>query len=146
MLLSADRETDVVAILREAGLKLTPQRLAVVQELIGDDTHPTVQTLMERLRPRFPTLSVATVYNTVAALTDLGCCRQLSMGGATRIDPNTLPHDHAVCERCGAIRDVDASHELPLAGPQVAGCEVQRVERIYRGICEQCSGAAATGA
>jgi Fur family peroxide stress response transcriptional regulator len=137
----------LVEALREAGLKLTPQRLAVVQCLAGDETHPTAQELHERLRPRFPTMSMATVYNTLDALTRIEGCRELQMGGATRFDPNVASHDHAVCSRCGAIRDVahaDA-HAEPTA-PHLASCElsgfvIERVERIYRGVCASCSDA-----
>jgi Fe2+ or Zn2+ uptake regulation protein len=127
--------------LRSAGLRLTPQRLAIVECFDQDETHPTAQELHERLRGRFPTMSVATVYNTLSALGSIGHCRQLDMGGPSRFDPNVAPHDHAVCERCGAIRDVeldgrtDRARELP-------DFEVARVERIYRGICARCAAVA----
>jgi Fe2+ or Zn2+ uptake regulation protein len=127
--------------LRSAGLRLTPQRLAIVECLAADETHPTAQELYERLHGRFPTMSVATVYNTLSALGSIGHCRQLDMGGPCRFDPNVAPHDHAVCERCGAIRDVeldpaiDHTRELP-------GFQVARVERIYRGICAHCAAVA----
>ena len=130
-------------MLRAAGLKVTPQRLALAESLAGDHTHPTAQELYERLRPRFPGLSVATVYNTLAALSEIKHCRELDLGGPSRFDPNLAPHDHAVCERCGSIRDVDipgrargdASCSLP-------GFRVARVERIYRGVCAECADAA----
>jgi len=127
--------------LRSAGLRLTPQRLAIVECFAADETHPTALELHERLRGRFPTMSVATVYNTLSALGSIGHCRQLDMGGPSRFDPNVAPHDHAVCERCGAIRDVeldagtDRVRDLP-------DFEVARVERIYRGICARCAAAA----
>jgi Fe2+ or Zn2+ uptake regulation protein len=135
----------LVTALREAGLKITAQRLAIVECLAGDYTHPTAQEVYERLRPRFPTMAVATVYNTLSALDSIGQCRKLDMGGAIRFDPNRAPHDHAVCERCGAIRDVDladGAHQQPAEPPALSGFRVERVERIYRGVCAQCAGAA----
>lgn len=123
--------------LRAAGLRLTPQRLAVIECIADDETHPTAQELYERLRSRFPTMSVATVYNTLSALGSIGHCRQLDMGGPSRFDPNVEPHDHAVCERCGAIRDVELPREVD--GRAVPGFQVARVERIYRGICTPCA-------
>jgi Fur family peroxide stress response transcriptional regulator len=130
--------------LRSAGLKLTPQRMAIAECLAGDATHPTAQELYERLRERFPTMSVATVYNTLSALDSVGHCRRLEMGGAIRFDPNVTPHDHAVCERCGAIRDVGIAER---AGDEPRPCDlsgfrVERVERIYRGVCARCADAA----
>jgi Fe2+ or Zn2+ uptake regulation protein len=63
------------------------------------------------------------------------------MGGPSRFDPNVKPHDHAVCERCGAIRDVerDGGTDPMRALPDF---EVARVERIYRGICAHCAAVA----
>jgi len=135
----ADRDS-CIAALREAGLKITPQRMAVVECLIGDETHPTANALYERLRPRFPSMSVATIYNTLSALDAIGCCRRLELGGPSRFDPNVQPHDHAVCERCGAMRDIDRPLE-PASPPLHAlpGFFVERVERIYRGLCATCA-------
>ena len=134
--------TSLLAALRAAGLKATPQRLAIVDCLAGDATHPTAQAVYERLRDRFPTIAVATVYNTLTALDSIGHCRRLEMGGAIRFDPNGAPHDHAVCERCDAIRDVaiaEPGRPDPQPGQLLSGFRVDRVERIYRGVCAQCA-------
>jgi Fe2+ or Zn2+ uptake regulation protein len=137
--------TEVAERLRRAGLKLTAQRLAVVRCLVGDETHPTAQELFDRLKPSFPTMSFATVYNTLAALTSVGACQPVQLGSgfsggraaAMRFDPNVHPHDHFVCERCGIVRDVKAleHREMPPLGGEV---QVDRVERIYRGLCASC--------
>ena len=132
--------------LRDAGLKATPQRLAILRALDGDETHPTAQELYERLRGEFPTLSVATVYNTLSALTRAARCVPLDLGGPVRFDPNVSAHDHAVCERCGQIRDVlqPGAADEPSTGGALPGFEVRRVERIYRGFCAQCAEATET--
>lgn len=137
---SADAATQT---LRAAGLKATPQRLAILRALDGDETHPTAQELYERLHAQFPTLSVATVYNTLSALTRMRRCAPLDLGGPLRFDPNMSAHDHAVCERCGRIRDVLQPEAAPCS-PELSGFRVNRVERIYRGVCAQCAGAAET--
>lgn len=147
MLLNNDQ--DAAQTLREAGLKATPQRLAILRALDGDETHPTAQELYERLRGEFPTLSVATVYNTLSALTRAARCVPLDLGGPVRFDPNVTAHDHAVCERCGQIRDVTQPIVRPAAADEqstraLMGFEVRRVERIYRGFCAQCAEATAT--
>jgi Fur family peroxide stress response transcriptional regulator len=138
MVLIFAHDQDAATALREAGLKATPQRLAILRSLSGDETHPTAQELYERLRTEFPGLSVATVYNTLSALTRIDRCRPLELGGPLRFDPNVSSHDHAVCERCGAIRDVKLSQGKE-ASPDLAGFQVSRVERIYRGLCASCS-------
>ncbi|WP_437309153.1 Fur family transcriptional regulator [Sorangium sp. So ce388] len=141
------RVASMLACVRSSGLKLTPQRLAIVRELAADPTHPTAQELFERLRPALPTMSFATVYNTLDALASAGLCVALSLSpGASRFDANMAPHHHAVCDRCGLVRDVpcepfterpDATAPAPLAA--APGFEVRAVERIYRGICAACA-------
>ena len=127
---------DIAEQLRRAGLKLTAQRLAIVQCLVGDETHPTAQELFDRLRPTFPTMSFATVYNTLSALTSVGACQPVQFGGATRFDPNVHAHDHVVCEQCGKVRDVQTPGEA--RSPAVEDFQIHRVERIYRGLCTSC--------
>jgi Fur family peroxide stress response transcriptional regulator len=146
MRLIFETEQDAARALREAGLKATPQRLAILRSLAGDETHPTAQELHERLSPEYPSLSVATVYNTLSALTRIARCTPLELGGPVRFDPNVQPHDHAVCERCGSIRDVGHTHpqtEQPAAdgcsdAHGLTGFTVRRVELIYRGLCANC--------
>jgi Fe2+ or Zn2+ uptake regulation protein len=136
------RGEEVFACLRACGLKLTPQRMAIVRELAADPTHPTAQELFDRLRPALPTMSFATVYNTLDALVAAGLCasRALSPGPA-RFDPNMKPHHHAVCDACGLVRDVpcDAPAEPLRADGSVEppGFEIRAVELIYRGLCAE---------
>jgi Fe2+ or Zn2+ uptake regulation protein len=129
------RSAVMLAELKRAGLKLTPQRIAVVRELGGDETHPTAHELFERLRPSFPTMSFATVYNTLGALAEHGLLRSIRLGSVTRFDPNTSSHHHAVCDACGVIVDLPA--EAPPA--QAHGFRVRTEERTYRGLCSRCA-------
>lgn len=133
--------------LKEAGLKLTPQRMAIVREITDDLTHPTAQELFERLRPAFPTMSFATVYNTLDSLSRLGLVASLRLGGSskdgatTRFDPNTSPHHHAVCDACGKVVDLPA--RLPTASQKneikmSSGFAIRVEERTYRGLCAGC--------
>jgi Fur family peroxide stress response transcriptional regulator len=132
----------MLAAVRASGLKLTPQRMAIVRELAADPTHPTAQELFERLRPALPTMSFATVYNTLDALASAGLCAALSLSpGPSRFDPNMKAHYHAVCDRCGLVRDVPAEADLaaPSAIEAAPGFQVRAVERIYRGVCAACA-------
>lgn len=125
--------------LRRAGLKITPQRAAIVRELAGDPTHPTAQELFERLRGSVPSMSFATVYNTLDALVRSGLCDALALApGATRFDANMFPHHHAVCDQCGMVRDVPRPADAD-ASPPLQGFSVRSVERIYRGVCAACA-------
>lgn len=141
------RVAEMFARVRASGLKLTPQRMAIVREIALDPTHPTAQELFERLRVSMPTMSFATVYNTLDALSSAGLCAALSLSpGPARFDANMHPHNHAVCDRCGLVRDVPCSENSePMARDAdtsigvVPGFSLRTIERIYRGICASCA-------
>ncbi len=135
--------------LRQKKLKLTPQRLAILRLFCADESHPTAQDLYARLRTTFPTMSFATVYNTLDALALAGLSSTLNLGGesrASRFDPNTDPHHHAVCDACGSITDIPVATPAPAASSRDAhaldsaapGFSVRAVERVYRGLCAAC--------
>ena len=136
---------DMLQNLKRAGLKLTAQRIAIVRHFAVDRSHPTAQDLFERLRPGFPSMSFATVYNTLNALASAGLAGTLRLGNAARFDPNTKAHHHAICERCGAVCDVAAASLDPnratirKLGRVAPGFAVRAVERVYRGVCARCS-------
>jgi Fe2+ or Zn2+ uptake regulation protein len=135
--------------LRRAGLKLTPQRIAIVHLFAGDASHPTAQDLFERLRPSFPSMSFATVYNTLDTLARVGLAGTVRLpgkrGDAARFDPNTTPHHHAVCDACGKVLDIAAGTLSPTPGATkklrraAPGFSVRTVERTYRGLCSGCA-------
>jgi Fur family peroxide stress response transcriptional regulator len=100
-----------IALLREAGLRSTPQRLAIVGEVFNRH-HPTVAEVYESVRRQFPTIGLATVYNTLRSLTERGFVRELPFGDATRFDVNVEPHANLVCRRCGRIADSNACSDL----------------------------------
>ena len=125
--------------LRKAGLKLTPQRIAIVREIADDLTHPTAQSLFDRLRPAFPTMSFATVYNTLDALARCGLTGALHLGGAVRFDPNTQPHHHAICDACGVVLDLPITTNIASAHAPLDGFVVRAEERTYRGQCARCT-------
>ena len=144
------KQTVMLAELRKLGLKLTSQRVAVVREIADDCSHPTAQELFERLQPHMPTMSFATVYNTLDALVSAGLCTPRTLSpGATRFDPNTAPHHHAVCDGCGLVIDLPidktdadrSSRARPAHVPQ--GFPVRTVEQVVRGSCAACLAAKA---
>ena len=136
------RADKMLADLKRAGLKLTPQRIAIVRELADDLSHPTAQALFERLRPAYPTMSFATVYSTLDVLVDHGLAGSLNAdegSRAVRFDPNVEPHHHAICDACGTVIDIPLEREVADPAPHaVEGFRVLREERTYRGLCRLC--------
>jgi Fur family transcriptional regulator, peroxide stress response regulator len=104
-------DTSHIALLREAGLRSTPQRLAIV-DVVFDRHHPTVAEVHETVRKQFPTIGLATVYNTLRSLTERGFVRELPFGDATRFDVNVEPHANLICRNCGRIEDSDNCEDL----------------------------------
>lgn len=104
-----ERQAELVARLQAAGYRLTPQRLALVNLLANDDTHPSADQIFARLRAEYPTISLATVYNTLDVLVELGEALTLDLSeGCTRYDVRRpAAHPHVVCRTCGRVADLD---------------------------------------
>lgn len=125
--------------LREAGLRLTPQRRALLEELAGDTSHPSAESVAARVTSRVPGVSLSTVYKGLHELASLGLLRELDVPGPTRFDPDTTPHAHLVCASCGALEDVEVPTAL-MDGlvASVAGAHVIRTEIVLHGLCARC--------
>lgn len=125
-------------LLRAAGVRMTPQRRAVLCVLEGNRSHPSAAEIIERVRGRIGAVSVATIYNTLDKLAELGLVRRLDvMEASTRFDPDTSAHHHFVCRACGAVLDAPPRFAARLAG--FDGHTIEDV--IFKGICSQCGSA-----
>lgn len=126
---------------RDRGLRVTPQRQAIFRLLHGVDTHPTVESLFEAARTEMPSISRKTVYQTVHDLESMGEIELLDIGtGSLRVDPNVEDaHQHLVCTRCGAVRDVLVDiADLRVPARYRNAFTVETVEVVFRGVCEVC--------
>ncbi len=93
---------------RQRGLRFTRQRASIFRALAASTSHPTADELLAFVRDEDPRVSLATVYNTLDALTDRGLCRRLpgtSSSSACRYDADTRHHVHLIAET-GQILDV----------------------------------------
>jgi Fur family peroxide stress response transcriptional regulator len=129
-------------MLRAAGLRLTHQRLEICGEIARTDKHPEVETIYDRVRARVPSVSLDTVYRTLALLERRGLISRVEMlSGPTRYDANTERHHHFVCTECGLVRDVRALETDELPNPSCAR-ELGTVRSIhvqFRGVCSKCA-------
>ncbi len=128
--------------LREAELKLTPQRFAVLEYLTQSSGHPTAEQISADLNRRFPRASRATVYNTLHALRDAGLVHEVYIDDAVaRYDANIDPHHHFVCRACGKLEDISAdalgAQTMPRA--PAPGYRVEAFEVVLRGVCAVCA-------
>jgi Fur family peroxide stress response transcriptional regulator len=130
------------ARLREAELKLTPQRFAVLEYLTRAAGHPTAEQIGAALNRRFPQASRATVYNNLNALRDAGLVREVRLGDAVaRYESNIEAHHHFVCRECGRLEDVAADLFAAAAPAELEGGHaVEGFEVVLRGLCASCRG------
>ena len=117
---------------------MTPQRLAIFKALEGNISHPTAEDLYRSLAKKYPTLTLATVYQTLKILRDDGALMELYTAGDRRhYDPETRLHSHAVCTSCGAVEDVMDDMVLPV--PEGKGnFEFTGYSISYYGLCANC--------
>jgi Fur family transcriptional regulator, iron response regulator len=98
---------DSITILRQCGIQPTPQRIAVVNFVYETKAHPSADTILDNVRRACPTISRATVYNTLNLLVEKGLLRtQILKEGTIIFDPNISRHHHFVDEESGKVYDI----------------------------------------
>ena len=103
---SIDHELEESIATLRRGVRITPQRQAIIRYLIASHSHPTADEIYQALSPDFPNISVATIYNNLRVFKSIGIVKELTYGDASsRFDFNTHNHYHVICEKCGKIVD-----------------------------------------
>jgi Fur family ferric uptake transcriptional regulator len=119
----------------------------VAEVLAGEHIHLTADAVYSRAQRLLPEISLATVYNTLNELVEMGEVLDISTGdGPKRYDPNTTAaHHHLYCVGCGALRDVNPEgiDGLSLPSNQRHGFELLDVDIVFRGRCRDCRTTAA---
>jgi Fur family peroxide stress response transcriptional regulator len=97
---------DLIFMLRENGYKVTPQRLAICQEVLSSEDHPTAEQIFEKVSKQHPTISITTIYHTLNMLMKLNLVSELGFNNqSSRFDPNTAVHVNVICQQCNKIWD-----------------------------------------
>jgi Fur family peroxide stress response transcriptional regulator len=120
---------------------LTPQRQVVLQVIQESDNHLTANEIFEVARRLRPSISFATVYNSLRYLKDTGLIHEISFGnGASRYDRMTDRHDHAICTDCGRLEDFDltAASDLMRAAARKSKFKPESIHLTLRGLCPDC--------
>lgn len=124
---------------RDLGLKLTPQRLAILAYLEGNTMHPSAEDVYKAVSRKFHTMSFATVYNTLETLKRHGQLIELTSDPAKkRFDPNTGPHNHLICIKCRRITDIHSTFKISIPERESAGFEITGNHIEFYGICPSC--------
>ena len=137
----APSDRHIVEALRRKGYKATPQRVAICRYTIPLRDHPSAKKIYEIVRKQYPTVSLATVYNTIDVLKELHMLQELPMiDGDTRFDPNVEVHINLVCLQCGSIRDFDsrAIEDMVTKVAKTARFDVRGQSLAVYGVCQDC--------
>ena len=121
--------------------RLTPQREAVLRVIQQSDDHPTASDIFEAARRLRPSLSYATVYNSLKYLREAGLVREIAFGdGASRYDRELERHDHAICSVCGKLVDFELPEAAQLlrAAARKSRFRAESVHLTLTGVCPDC--------
>ena len=124
------------------GVGLTKQRKVVLEVIQNAEEHLTANEIFENSKKLLPTISFATVYNSLRYLKDAGFIAEKHFGsGASRFDRMTERHDHAICNECGKLVDIEL--ELPTELVNLAAStskfKPESIELTLRGLCPDCN-------
>ena len=140
-----NRQADIshrfLQICREHHLKVTPQRVAIYEELLNLDTHPTADAIYQIVKRQYPNISFDTVNRTLLTFARIGIVDTVEIfGGAKRFDPNVGNHHHVHCTQCGKILDFHSRAYDNLDVPEEIDERFQVVSKrvILKGICKEC--------
>lgn len=135
-----------LADLKARGIRLTPQRQIILQFLKETDEHPTAEQVYQKIGEQFPGISLATVYNTLNMLKDLGVIRELSYGDlSSRYDGNDAHHAHLVCQTCNHVTDIPCPPQEKMLTEDIrnSGFQLDTYRLEFYGTCPGCQAAEA---
>lgn len=120
------------------GVKPSPQRLAIMEYLVSNPTHPTVDAILESVKVNIPTISRTTVYNTLNLLVDKGAALILTIDDKScRYDANIDKHAHFRCKSCGMILDLKYTPPA-IKQEDIEGYKISTSEYFLYGLCPKC--------
>lgn len=142
MAVSPNQLKEALDTLKVSGVRITPQRHAILEYLINSMAHPTADEIYKALEGKFPNMSVATIYNNLRVFKDVGLVKELTYGdSSSRFDFTTHDHYHAICESCGKIVDFQypGLDEVEQFASHVTGFKVSHHRLEVYGLCPDCA-------
>jgi Fur family peroxide stress response transcriptional regulator len=130
-----------IKCLREKGLKVTPQRLAIIDMMIEKGhLHPSAGLVFEEARKKLSGLSLSTVYATLQEFYGRGIFKKLEFDRMeNRFDRNVNEHLHLICRKCGNILDFPLPDRLDNSElERISGFKITDSRLEYYGICGEC--------
>ncbi|MFH1737952.1 MAG: Fur family transcriptional regulator [bacterium] len=126
---------------KQAGIKMTPQRMEIYRELARTEEHPDAETIYTRIRERMPNVSLDTIYRTLSLFEEMGLIQKVEvLSNRARFDANTDSHHHFVCKKCGVVHDFYSEEADAFTPPDevLSLGDVETVHVQVLGICSTC--------
>jgi Fur family transcriptional regulator, peroxide stress response regulator len=127
----------------ENGLKMTPQRSLIFDELSKATDHPSADTIYKRVRKSLSNISFDTVYRTLLSFTEIGIVSLVEgTGEQKRFEPNLHQHHHFRCIKCYTIYDFENDAYNDIAVPEAVQKQGVIINKrvVLEGICSKCKG------
>lgn len=127
----------------ENGLKITPQRSLIFDELSKATDHPTADAIYKRVRKSLPNISFDTVYRTLLSFTEIGILSLVEgTGEQKRFEPNLHQHHHFRCIKCYTIYDFENDAYNDIVVPESVQKQGVVINKrvVLEGICSKCKG------
>lgn len=125
----------------DKNIRYTSQRVAILEFLEGNYTHPTAEQVYDAVKKKLPRISMATVYQNLRFLSEKGLLEEVNIKGVARFEPNLSPHHHIICRECGAIIDFESKELTDYAmelAKGIKGVTVDSANTNFYGVCKRC--------
>jgi len=135
------RFDELISVLKAKGYRMTPQRLELIRIIAASNGHPSAAQIYETIKHQFPTMSQATVYNTLALLKDMNQILEIDLHGDSHYDGNrSEPHPHIICIECNQIVDGDFDLDVEMIKrlEETSGFQITRSQLAFYGLCPNC--------
>ena len=127
------------SLLRESSIKVTPQRLSIVDELRGQ-VHMSVDELYEAIKKKFPSISLATVYKNINAMLDKSFILEVKIPNQkSKYELAKESHSHVMCEECGKVEDITLDlGDITQMAANLTQYKINDDALVLSGICPSC--------
>jgi Fur family transcriptional regulator, ferric uptake regulator len=139
----SDSTSEVLEALKHRGYRMTPQRRAIVSEIMGTQGHIAAQDVVQRVKDRLPGVNDSTVYRTLDLLEEMGFLSHAHLGaGPAYHHAGHDNHVHLICERCGATVQLPVIEAVPLQESieKTTGFHPDFTHFAISGLCKDCMG------
>ncbi|MFH2137994.1 MAG: Fur family transcriptional regulator [Candidatus Omnitrophota bacterium] len=128
-----------INILKEQGIRITPQRVRIFELLAAEKRHLCVEELYEKIKESFPAVSLATVYSILELLKKKGIIREIRIKfDKSCYEARTDLHHHFSCRKCKKIFDIDLTPCPALQSKEINGHIIEELQGYFYGICRDC--------